>query len=74
VATEQSKGGILERGAGFFEKLHYGLGAVALVGAAVFPEFSVPLAIIGAWEIVHGGLWTVIKSGVSKKPQPAAAG
>lgn len=63
----------MERGAGFFEKLHYGIGAAALAGAIVLPEFSAPLVTIGAFEIVHGALWTVIKKGIAKQPKPAAA-
>jgi hypothetical protein len=70
--ANQEKKGFFERGAGFFEKLHYGLGAAALAGALVVPEFAAPLAVFGAWEVVHGALWTVIKKGVAKKPKIAA--
>lgn len=69
--SKAEKKGFFERGAGFFEKLHYGLGAAALAGAVVAPEFAAPLTTIGVFEIAHGGLWTVIKKAGVKKPKPA---
>jgi len=63
-----------ERFAGFWEKLHYGLGAAALAGSVLLPEVAAPLAVIGFFEIAHGALWTVIKKGVSKKSQIAPVG
>ncbi|HSW78776.1 MAG TPA: hypothetical protein VLF88_02050 [Candidatus Babeliales bacterium] len=72
MAKEQSKG-LLEKGAGFFEKLHYAIGGVALIGAVALPEIASPLAVFGAYEIVHGVLWTFIKNGVSKSPKRAPA-
>lgn len=66
--AEKNKG-IVERGAGFFEKLHYGLGAVAIAGAFIAPEkIAAPLLVFGAYEIVHGALWTFIKQLGKKKP------
>jgi hypothetical protein len=69
MSKEQGRKGLIERGATLLEKLHYAIGAVALVGAAVFE--SVTLAVIGAWEIAHGALWGFIKNRSDKKPQPA---
>ena len=71
MSKEQGNKGLIERGAGFFEKLHYAIGAVALVGAVAFE--SVALTVIGAWEIAHGALWGFIKNRSAKKPQPAPA-
>ncbi|HSX18307.1 MAG TPA: hypothetical protein VLE51_03060 [Candidatus Saccharimonadales bacterium] len=73
MAKEQGRKGFFERGAAFFEKLHYSIGTVALVGAAVFPEFAAPLAVFGAWEIAHGALWGWLKNRSSKKPKMATA-
>ncbi len=71
--AEQKKG-IIERGANFFEKLHYGLGAVA-VGAALIapPELAGPLIIFGVYEFTHGALWNWLKNRSSKssKLKPA---
>jgi hypothetical protein len=72
MAKETGKG-FIERGAGFFEKLHYGLGVAALAGSVLLPEFSAPLIVFGAWEIAHGALWTFIKNRASKKPKLAPA-
>jgi hypothetical protein len=69
MAKEQGGKGFIERGANFFEKLHYGLGAVALAGAVVLPEFAAPLVLFGAWEIAHGALWNFIKNRSAKKPK-----
>lgn len=71
MAKEQGNKGLIERSAGFFEKFHHVLGAVALVGAVVFE--SVTLAVIGAWEIAHGALWGFVKNRSAKKPQAAPA-
>jgi hypothetical protein len=72
MAKEQEKG-LLERSAGFFERLHYAIGGVALVGAVVLPELSAPLALFGAYEIVHGAVWNWIKNKTAKKPKSAPA-
>jgi hypothetical protein len=75
MAREQAKQGIIERGAAFFEKLHYGLGAAAIAGALIAPEaIAAPLIVFGAYEIAHGALWNWIKNRSSKKPDlvPAA--
>jgi hypothetical protein len=72
MAKEQAKG-LLESGAGFFERLHYAIGGVALVGAVVLPEFTGPLAVFGAYEIVHGAVWNWIKNKTAKKPKSATA-
>jgi hypothetical protein len=76
MAAEQGKKGIVERSASALEKIHYGIGIAALAGSVVFPEFAAPLAVIGAWEIVHGGLWTVVKKWRQNKStkQPRIAG
>ncbi len=71
MSKEQGKKGILEKGAGFFEKLHYGIGAVALAGAAIFPAEATALAVFGAYELAHGALWNYLKNKVSKKPKPS---
>lgn len=67
MGNEKAKGGLLERGANFFEKLHYGIGAVALVGAAVL-EAPV-LAVISVYEFAHGALWNYLKGKVTKNPR-----
>jgi hypothetical protein len=71
MAKEQGGKGFIERGANFFEKLHYAIGAVAIAGAVAFE--SAGLAVVGAWEIAHGALWNFIKNRSAKKPklQPA---
>lgn len=65
------KRGVLERGANFFEKLHYGLGAAALAGAYVAPEFAPALIVFGVYELAHGGLINVIKNKFFKKNKAA---
>ena len=70
MANEQGKG-LIERGAGFFEKLHFAIGAVAIGGALAFE--STTLAVVGAWEIAHGALWNFIKHRAAKKPKLAPA-
>jgi hypothetical protein len=71
MAKEQGNKGFIERSAGFLEKFHHVLGAIALVGAAVFE--SATLAVVGVWEIAHGALWGFVKNRSAKKPQPAPA-
>lgn len=71
MSKEQSGKGILERGTGFFEKLHYGIGAAALVGAAIFPAEAAGLAVFGVYEFVHGALWGYLKNRAGKKPKPS---
>jgi hypothetical protein len=71
MAQEANKG-IVERGAAFFEKLHYGLGAVALVGAEVLS--SGPLFVFGAWEVAHGALWTWLKNHSKQKQMKPSHG
>jgi len=73
MSKEQGNKGIIERGASFFEKLHYGLGAIALAGSILVPELAAPLVLFGAWEIAHGALWGFVKNRAAKKPQPAPA-
>ncbi|MDB5161446.1 MAG: hypothetical protein JWO96_826 [Candidatus Saccharibacteria bacterium] len=69
---EQGGKGVVERGLNFFEKLHYGLGAAALVGAAIVPEFSAPLIVFGSYELLHGWVLKLIKERVgSGSKQPA---
>ncbi len=69
------KRGVLERGANFFEKLHYGLGAVALAGSLIAPvEFAAPLIVFGAYEIAHGAIWNYLKNRVAKKSKAAKIG
>jgi hypothetical protein len=73
MSKEQGNKGFIERSAGFFEKLHYGLGAIALTGAILAPELAAPLILFGAWEVAHGALWGFIKNRSGKKSQPAPA-
>ncbi|HVS78724.1 MAG TPA: hypothetical protein VHD84_00325 [Candidatus Saccharimonadales bacterium] len=65
-----------ERSANFFEKLHYGIGAVALAGYAVFQKEI--LATVGVIEIAHGLVINGIKNWFKNRKnknslQPAAA-
>jgi hypothetical protein len=71
----EKKPSFLERTANFFEKLHYGIGAIALAGAALFG--SEILAEVAILECIHGlaihGLKNFIKRGFKKRSSPALA-
>lgn len=70
MSKEQQKG-LIERGAGFFEKLNYGLGAIALVGAAIYPSAETILVAFAALQFAEGALWNWAKSRAAKKPKTA---
>ena len=61
------KRGVLERGANFFEKLHYGIGAAALAGAMIVPMAAEGLVIFSAYEFGHGAVWNWLKNKSKKK-------
>jgi hypothetical protein len=67
----QEKKGVLERGAAFFEKLHYAIGAVALGGYLLFE--SATLGAVAVWEGLHGLAWGWIRNRTAKKPKPTPA-
>jgi hypothetical protein len=74
MAQTPEKMGLLERGAAFFEKLHYGLGAAAQAGALIAPaEIAPPLIAFGAYELAHGALWNWLKNRSRQKPAPKTA-
>lgn len=73
MSKEQSRKGIIERGAGFFEKLHYGIGAAALVGAVIIPPAEAALVVFGVYEFAHGALWGYLRNRAGKKPKPSPA-
>lgn len=69
---EKGKG--FDRGLEFYEKLQYGIGAIALAGAAIFPEFSAPLAVYGVIQFAQGALVRIIRNRRNqKKPLPTPA-
>ena len=70
MKTEQKKGAV-ERGANFFEKLNYGLGAAALVGALIYPPAETILIAFASLQIAEGALWNWIKNRAGKKKQVA---
>jgi hypothetical protein len=67
---EQAKGK-WERFGGFWEKIHYGIGAAALTGSVAFPEAAPFLATVGVIEVGHGLLWNYFKKIGKKKPAAA---
>jgi hypothetical protein len=74
MAKEQGKKGFLERPLAAYEKLQYAIGAVALGGAALLPEYSGVLIGVAAIQVLEGAairLWRNRKSGNSAAPQPA---
>jgi hypothetical protein len=75
MKQEQINKGRVERGAAFFEKLHYGIGAAALVGAEI--ASSSALLAFGAYEVLHGAFWTLVtkwrQNKSSKSPKLARA-
>lgn len=70
---EKGKG--IDRGLAFYEKLQYGIGAVALAGALVLPEFSGPLVAYGVFQFAQGALvrWVRNRRNIKAGPQPAPA-
>jgi hypothetical protein len=71
------KAPLWERGANFFKKLHYAIGAVALVGYAIFQKEI--LAVVGIYELAHGLVIEGIKNWIKNRsknkglPKPATA-
>lgn len=67
MKQEQAKKGLVERGAGFFKRIHYALGAVAL-GAGLAFESSVA-TIVGIYELGHGFVLGAIEKWAAKQKQ-----
>ena len=75
MSKEQQKG-LIERGANFFEKLNYGLGATALIGALIYPPAETILVTFAALQFAEGALWSWVKNRSHKKqkvPKPTLA-
>lgn len=76
---EQGKKGIFERGAAFYEKLNYGLGAAAIAGSLIAPPEVAPfLVAFGALQFAEGALIRWIRKGGARKalgmkPKPSPA-
>ena len=64
---------LAERGLRFLRDVHIGLGAIALVGVVVFPQFEL-LSVVAVYEginaLAHEGLRQVIKTRPNRRPQP----
>ena len=69
--SEEQQKGLIEHGASFFEKLNYGLGAAALVGALIYPPAETILIAFAALQFAEGALWNWIKNRAGKKKQVA---
>lgn len=67
MGSRREKKGLLERGAGLFERLNHAVGAAALTGAVILE--SAPLAVFGALQFAEGAIWNYLKnrSGRNKK-------
>ncbi len=66
---QAEKQGLLERGAGFFERLHKAIGVIAVAGAVMLD--SPALAVIGVYEFAHGYFWKYLKERTSKQQKTA---
>lgn len=69
---EQSpnRGNIAERGLRFLRDFHLGLGAVALVGAAVFPPAAVVAGPFAVYEGVNAGVHELLRQAVRSRRRP----
>jgi len=71
MASEQNRGGFLERAGGFMERLNIAIGAVALTGAVVLE--STALGVIGALQLAEAAFWRWVKDRKNKKSAPKLA-
>ena len=71
--SEEQQKGLIEHGASFFEKLNYGLGAAALVGAYIYPPAEAILVAFAALQFAEGALWNWAKNRTTKNPETASA-